>query len=287
MNKKRAITLSIIFGVMLMIVLIISTVFTLNTIDYQLTAMFVDTNRSRLFANGSTVSSVEQKLDESADFSKGCNLLFTKFDGNIENMEKAVPYAKIEKIVRSFPNKITVYYCEREAVALLPSENVENAYFVVDNTLKVLDYITDENTSYNLPIINYLDIKFNAKPGQTIVSKQLQSYVKTFVDCAFTVVNDANALYEEVMKPFEEIKFYIVGTSELRCSYLTIADNDSKLEFEIFNINEKFSQKCLTAIHLQVTDFSQDPTITDTTFTVYYNSIENRIELAKPNGEIV
>ena len=243
MKKKNVIAWSIVVGVIVAIGIICAMVFTLSKIDFQITAQITVPGRSRLFTQGQTVSSVQNNMESSANFNKGGNLLFMTFDDQIENIEKANPYVKVEKIVRRFPNKITVYYSEREAVALLPLKNVEKAYFVVDTQLKILDYVTQsadgylnqDLSQYILPVIDYYSYGASAelKVGETIDNISLKNHLQDFVSGAFSAYNQPTALYEDVMGFATSIKFYVGDNQDNRCAYTLKANSNANVIFSV------------------------------------------------------
>lgn len=277
MKKKQIIAWSIVVGVVLSVVLICSLVFTLRKVDYQLTAVITQENRSRLFASGRTKQDVESKISESAKFDIGGNLLFMKFDKSIAAIEKANPYVRVEKIVRRFPNKITVYYSEREAVGLLPVKDVENAYYVVDSTLKVLDQTSSQENRFNLPIIDYYGQSFSANVGDFIDSP-LKSFVTNFVTGAYSGEVNANGqtsvLYEDVMGRTSKIvlKNKEENNPEKIIQYHLTANNGSSVVVEVwradYKLSEKVSYSWMMFINVISKRTEQDPA----TLIAYFNS---------------
>ena len=287
MKKKNIIAWSIVVGVILAIGVICAMVFTLSKIDFQLTAQISIPERSRLFLEGQTVSSVQQNMLSSAEFNKGGNLLFMKFDNEIQNIEQANPYVKVEKIVRRFPNKITVYYSEREAVALLPVQNVEKAYFVVDTDLKILDYVTKSSdkfynqaqSEYTLPIINYFgySVPMEAKVGQTVINDSLKNHLQTFVSGAFSANGSAIALYEDIMGFATNVEYYLEQNEDNRCKYTVKANSNANVVFEVYNINERFFDKISLSWKLFIEEYKETTITSSIDLIVYVDQVTQKI----------
>ncbi len=298
MKKKHIIAWSIVVGLVVAIVLICTMVFTLSKIDFQITAQITVPGRSRLFAQGQTVDSVQNNMITSANFNKGGNLLFMTFDEQIENIEKANPYVKVEKIVRRFPNKITVYYSEREAVALLPVKNVEKAYFVVDTQLKILDYVTQsadgylnqELSKYTLPVVDYYSYAVPAelKVGEKVDNSSLENHLQSFVSGAFSAYNQPTALYEDIMGFVTDIKFYLQNNQDNRCIYTLKANTNADVIFDTYNINERFFKKIALSWNLFISRYKATDVTLDITLLVHINKDTHKIIIADTlTGDII
>lgn len=296
MKKKNIIAWSIVVGVVVAMVLICTMVFTLSKIDFQITAQITVPGRSRLFTQGQTVESVQNNMLTSANFKEGGNLLVMTFDKQIENIEKANPYVKVEKIVRRFPNKITVYYSEREAVALLPIKNVEKAYFVVDTQLKILDYVTqsaegyfNQNLSqYTLPVIDYYSytVPSELKAGDVIDNASLKNHLQLFVSGAFSAYNQPTALYEDIMGFITDIKFYLQNNQDNRCLYTLKANTNADVIFDTYNINERFFNKIALSWNLFINNYKATNVTSDITLVVHINNA-HKIVIADTVGNVV
>ena len=289
MKKKNIIAWSIVVGVILTIGMVCSMVFTLSKINFQLTAQISIPERSRLFMQGTTSSMVEDNMLESAKFEKGGNLLFMNFNKQIQNIEEANPYVKVERIVRRFPNKITVYYSEREAVVLIPVQSVNNAYFVIDTELKVLDYVTasggkfvnQAQNEYVLPVINYFDYRASAelKVGQTIDNKSLKNQLSAFVGGAFSANGNNNALYEDVLGLASNANFYLENNGDNRCRFTLKTNTNADVVFDIYNINERFLDKVAISWDLFIKQY-KDASITSTiNLKVYVDQTTHKINI--------
>ncbi len=287
MKKKHIIAWSIVAGIILSLCIICTMVFTLRKIDFQLTALLSIPERSRLFTTSQTKQDVESNMQESALFEKGGNILFMNFNSQINNIEKANPFVKVDKIVRKFPNKVVVYYSEREATALVPIANVENAYYVIDTDLKILDRVTFDNgkylnnsqDEYVLPILNYFGYYIdsaNNKPGDFIDNESLKTQFNIFVSGAFSANYKETALYEDVMKFATEIKFFMEENEDNRCEYILKADTDKEIVFTIFNVNDRLFDKISASWKVFIEEYKDSQDSVD--LQVYINK-DNNVEI--------
>ena len=289
MKKKNIIALSVIVGIFLCIGIVFAMVFTLHKIEFQATTYITKENRSRLFANGQTVNGLQENILTEAEFNKGGNLLFMNFDQNIKKIEEAIPFIKVEKIVRAFPNKITVYYSEREAVALIPVAEVSNGYYVVDSDLKVLDYVSQANEGkyistqtsniYDLPIINYYSESHTTIVGKNIDSPELQKYIEVFVSGAFSAYGQLQALYEDIFVLANNITFETKETTNKVCTYSLTAQNGSIITFEVWEIDVLLYDKISLSWELFFRNYRENNSSQDITIKVFEDKNTNRVTL--------
>lgn len=286
MKKKKIIAWSIAVGIVLTLCVVCAMVFTLSNVDFQLTALLSKPERSRLFSQGYTTSLVEDSMQESAKFDYGKNILFMNFDEQIENIEKANPFVKVEKIVRKFPNKAIVYYSEREAVALVPIQNVTNGYFVVDTELKILDYVaynidskkyaSTGGNEYDLPVVDCFGFAadMNQRVGEVVQNEQLKNYVSSFVGGAFSAYGEKTALYEDVMKFAVSIKFYD-EPNDSRCQYVLKTELGADVTVTIYQTNDRLFQKVSNSWNLFIKKYRSSET--EINLFVYISEGSNEI----------
>lgn len=292
MRKKHIIIWSIVAGIILSLCIVCTMVFTLSKIDFQLTALLSIPERSRLFTSSQTRQQVENSMLESAQFEKGGNILFMNFKDQINNIEKNNPFVKVDKIVRKFPNKVVVYYSEREASALIPIASVDNAYFVVDTDLKILDrvtkdgdkYLNNNQDQYVLPVLNYFDYSVNMQSydkGDFIEDNSLREHLNTFVSGAFSANNNPTALYEDILKLATEITFYLEENEDNRCKYVLKANSGAEIVFTIFNVNDRLFEKVSTSWGLFTTKYKEAQKSGQVNLKVYINGDTHKIEVAE------
>ncbi|MCK9574916.1 MAG: FtsQ-type POTRA domain-containing protein [Clostridia bacterium] len=132
-NKRLIVILGILFFIAFIVVLS-STVFTLQSVSLSFgQTLNVET----------TVFGTEQErvaVIESGNFNYGNCIFFIDKNENIDNLEKLNPYIKIVNIETKFPNKLVIHALEREELYSVRLN--ENSYAITDSTLKVLDIAT-------------------------------------------------------------------------------------------------------------------------------------------------
>ncbi len=133
MTNKRVIIVLSILAVVAILMLVSSLVFKIKTID----VIFLDTEVETVFTS-----------DEVKDASKikmGGSIFLVGKNKAINNIEKAIPTAKVEKITSKFPNKIIISVKNRIEEFYVKFENdVERKFLVCDSDLKILRETTEE-----------------------------------------------------------------------------------------------------------------------------------------------
>lgn len=248
MKKKNIIGISIALGILISIVLVITMVFTLGSVSFQLTERLPQ-SETHLFVDGATPQTVEAKMEQDAKFTKGGNLLFMNFSKNIQNIEQNNYYVKVQKIVRSFPNKITVYYCEREPVALVKMQTVSDAYYLIDEDLKVLNVVgSTEAATYELPKLDDYNATYNGEKGKFISDAALKSKLKLMVDSAYSgyVANTepliTNPTYGQVLKSCSSIT-YLDGVTDKQVHLVLKTLDNHDIFVEVWDIGKLSGQK--------------------------------------------
>ena len=136
MKKKRLIILLSIFAVLVLVVVLSSTVFTLKTVVvnfYDTNDKLVDDITKNHYFNSD--EKINQIIDN-AEFNYGKNIFLVNQKENKEKLEKTSPYVKVISISIEFPNRMVVKAVERqEYYAVL---NSTNNYFICDAEFKVL-----------------------------------------------------------------------------------------------------------------------------------------------------
>ena len=101
MKKRRIIIICSIVAVVIILIGTLSALFNLRSISIEVL------NGSEIIQ--AKIIATDEDIIKSADFNYGSNMLFTSYETNQENIERAFPYLKVEKMVRRFPNKMTIY----------------------------------------------------------------------------------------------------------------------------------------------------------------------------------
>lgn len=142
MKKKWIITLSVI-GILIVTIVILSfTLFTVQkvSIDYR-TSLTQEYNDEEIIA----ASGIE----------KGKNIMFLKKQPFIDNIEKAYPYLEVINIETSFPSKLTIHVRERQPFYAVKNED---RYMLIDSSLKVLEKVDEFSSTQTNAILLPFDI---------------------------------------------------------------------------------------------------------------------------------
>lgn len=155
--KKKIVTLSIVLVFVIALLITAIFLFRVKSVDIANASEFVIIDDSQLELINKKVSDYEGK-----------NILFLKSSELKNDIEKVVPYARVENVAREFPNVIVVSISERVELFALPGTwNGRDGYYILDRDLKVLKHQTGYVDSYvnngvnNLILINGVDFNEN------------------------------------------------------------------------------------------------------------------------------
>ena len=200
-NKRLIVILGILFFIAFIVVLS-STVFTLQSVDL----MFGQTLNAETTVFGT--SDERAAVIESGNFDYGNCIFFMDKNENIKYLEQLNPYIKIVNIETKFPNKFVVHALEREE--LYSVRLSENSYAITDSTLKVLDIATS---------VRGVDILI---PSLSTILTAEEGYVLN-IDCEY--INTLNNVYEVLS---------VIGGTEQNAGYSVI---DVIATFEKIQLN--------------------------------------------------
>ena len=124
-NKKFIITLGITLSVVLLLIILYFTAFTLKNVEVD-------------FRNNSQIYSEESKksISEDSIIPKGSPIFSLSKKTITKTLEKNNPYLKIINIETVFPNKIIIHCAEREETYAIRANDTK--YFICDAEFKVL-----------------------------------------------------------------------------------------------------------------------------------------------------
>lgn len=148
-RKKFWVIFSIVCTCVLAVIVVLSLVFRLKTVDVEI--------RYRLEQGQSELpDQVQDKVLSSGEFAIGQNMFFYNTDNNVKKIEKNIPFVKVEQVIRYFPSTIRVYISERVMKYRVHDLNNPNTMYIVDEDFKILKtiYLNDfqndefENSKY-------------------------------------------------------------------------------------------------------------------------------------------
>ncbi len=143
-NKSLIIILSILAFIVLVVVLS-STVFCLNSVKVN------------FLSNTINLTNQEQTIIDSGNFTYKKSIFFLNKEKFKENIEINNPYAKVVSIETIFPNKLVVNVVERNELFVVKNYDSSTSsfknYAILDNELKVLKVENDYTNTHLNPIL--------------------------------------------------------------------------------------------------------------------------------------
>ena len=195
MKKRRIIIISCIIGVILVIIGVFAALFNLQTIR-------VEVLKNPEIIESMYGSSYQDQLIKSGEFQYGSNTLFSTYKENQQRIEKKYPFVKIQKLVRRFPDKMTIYITGRIPEAVIKDNTKTDTYYVVDIDMKVLDVISlneKNNTDLYemLPIINGGNIS-NKEAGDFIEKNNSTSAIVNILDGIYAKDKELSSVMSDI-----------------------------------------------------------------------------------------
>lgn len=174
-KKKLIIVLSII-GVFVILLIVFGTLFSVRTINVD---------KATYLESEQISSKLDDYLTEDivkvSGVKKGKNIIFLNTTKAENNLESSFPYARF-KIVRTFPNKVTIYMYERIPVFRILKEG---NWYVFDESLKCLDIVADANLHLSgvseVPTLSGVTLELCEKGG-FINDVQFQARLASIID---------------------------------------------------------------------------------------------------------
>ncbi len=274
-HKKLVIITSLILTVILTLIILIFTVFSLKDISLN-------------FKTETNVLSeeVQEEIVDTLRNEGVSTVLFIYKDRIVNDLEKKFPYLKIVNIETVFPSSFIVHCLEREEFYAIESN--EKVYYL-DEDLKILK-IEDGNflnTPSNAVLLDIADLNLNitdAEEGQFLNfgsqaednSAKLATYSQEVLTNLLTCFEQSNRDIAIVKSSYESftlnLKYQEVDDN--RTWYVCLSLKYSLgLEFEIIEANEKLAEKLEVMINL-IDGFSVDnpDKLTSGKISIYENS---------------
>lgn len=275
MKTKRLIILISVIAVIVLLVVLNSTVFTLKKVEIN----FYDKN-DQLIEDNNTLTHFDQssiqQIISSADFKFGKNMFLIKKKPYIDALEKNNAYLKVIDITSVFPNKLVVKVVEREDFY---SVNLDNGkYAILDGELKVLN-IVDSLDKYST-ISSSIDVD-NVEIGSFInftdeqkILKQVQTYL---YNCTFDTPK-AIAFIEGINVNFD----YMTDNPTQDCLWLNIqtrktnalGDNVAGVKLSIENASLNLEEKIYKALEAYNTCLQEDLSKTQSGTIKVFNNLQ-------------
>lgn len=126
--NKRLMAVFICLAVLVLIVVCGAIVFTVKHIDVLVAGDNVNINKAEIVA--------------SSGIKKGISIFTLDEQEITQNIEKVVPYAKVNDIERVFPNKVRISIEYRQAILAVSVKN-SDSYLILDEDMKILAVTND------------------------------------------------------------------------------------------------------------------------------------------------
>ena len=261
MKNKRLIVLISIFCFVVLVVVLGSTVFTVQNVSLN---WLSSTN----------------KLNENFDYSLGVKLplgdsvFFVNKEKVINEMEKANPYLQVVSVETKFPNKLTLHVAERESLFAIQLQNGD--FVILDKEMKVLEFM-DKITYSGLnktqkPILIDLtetafvftmeDFVLGEKFKYESLTNVLEKLANSFLSINYTPYT-AKGIFSSISIKIN--KYEIINLSTRYGLEIEINDAESLLTEKL-----NFGIACYNEIH--------DKGETDGIISVYYSEKNNKIQ---------
>ncbi len=240
MSKKLIITLSIIFSVVAVLLILFWTLFGLSTVTVQFHSTKIN-----------LAEVTDQEIVSAGGFRYGACVFFEGKNKYIQNLEKSsnekLAYLRVLNIETVFPNKMVIHVAEREELfAVRTSEHT----YICDRDLRVLQIDQERE---NIIEVEGLDIQNEEiKIGDFLSVKQ--GAIKNF--CSVMLQN--NRPLEEQIGKFSKIEILPFTESLTQQEYFSfkLTTRGGRV-FEIANPNFAFSNKVKLLFSMESTLYSK------------------------------
>ncbi len=250
MKIKRLLKLFIALSVIVIVVVLSSTVFTLKDVEL----CFYD-SRNNLVEDYDTLSHFNdedvQDIIDSGNFGFGKSIFFLERQKNIDRIEKEHPYIKVIGISATFPDGFRIKAVERKPMYSIHLST--GRYAICDGELKVLE-IKDTVDSYDYIALTNMGIE-NQVPGNFIRGdndiKRLKKLASEFKANKYNL--NSSIKYFQAIGMYEG---YRTNDSTSKCTWLSIQTREYDKEhirvagvrIDIENISSNYELKINKAL---------------------------------------
>jgi len=263
MKKRKVIIIASIVGALILIMGVFAAMFNLQNIRVEVlkNPEIIETMYGK---------NAEDKIIESGEFPYGSNTLFSTYKVNTQRIEKAYPFVKVQKLVRQFPDKMTIYVCGRLPEAIVKDLNKDNTYYVVDIDMKVLHTLSSveniQNEVFkNLPVVTGTDIT-NFEAGDFIPITKSADAIVSIVDGIYGKDKTKSSVMSDI-------------TIDLTTEKATVILRNGELDGAVLELNgfKNLKEKVFAAysLYLQVENDEQFPEKNKMKFIVLSNFAPN------------
>ncbi len=208
--KKLTIAFSII-GALVVLMIVFGVLFSLRTINVDLRT------------SGSHIESYEkEQIIKDSGIKKGKSIIFSNYKAAAAKLEKSYPYGKF-KIVRTFPNKVTIYVSEREKVFRVADD--QGMWHIYDEDLKCLEVVPNANLSLGsndlVPTLTGSDLE-NVREGEFASNKNLAKKITAIIDGVYGAGETPLNIMSDITLGYDEVNQFAVCTLTVRATGVKI-----------------------------------------------------------------
>ena len=205
MKKRRIIVVCSIIGVLIVLVGVFAAMFNLQHINVEIVK-----NPDIVNSYGANIC---EDIVKSGDFAYGSNTLFSSYEESQKKIEKAYPFVKVEKMVRKFPDKMTIFVSGRKPEVIVEDPEALNTWYILDIDKKVLAVINNfsdlQNGMYkDLPVVKGSDIK-NVESGDFLNTKSAEIIVD-ILDGIYGKDKTKSSVMSDITLDLEREKYTII-----------------------------------------------------------------------------
>lgn len=207
MKKKWIIALSTIFAVIVLVVILSFTLFSLRTIELDFRT------------NKTYITETDQEIIESGEIKMGGSVFFRSKNKYIEKIESKNPYIKVVNIETVFPSKFVIHVAERQEIFAVEHND---QFYITDDEFKVLR-ITD----------SYASTQDNA-----MLLEGLQVADENYAVGQFMDVSGYQPIYDALFENNRSLNEQITLIESINLTEIyddVLNENQSAIELEFFN----------------------------------------------------
>lgn len=207
MKKKWIIVLSVLAAVIVLIVILSFTLFSLRTIELDFRT------------NKTYITATDDEIIESGEIKMGGSVFFRSKNKYIEKIESKNPYIKVVNIETVFPSKFVIHVAERQEIFAVEHND---QFYITDDEFKVLR-ITD----------SYASTQDNA-----MLLEGLQVADENYAVGQFMDVSGYQPIYDALFENNRPLSEQITLIESINLTEIyddVLNENQSAIELEFFN----------------------------------------------------
>ena len=238
-RKRNLIIIFSIIGVFIVLMIVFGVLFSVRKINVDFAT---DVNRVEAYSEDDIISE--------SGIKKGSNIVFSNYSKAEAKLEKEFPYARFE-IVRTFPNRVTIYVYERTPVIRVLSE--DGMWHIYDENLKCLEIVSpiliEENGNNLIPVYHGKNLTLATSEGEFIDNAEFSSKLTTIVDGVYGAGETPITVMSDITLGYDDILGLEILTMKLQGTGTTIVIQGSSYQKE----------KIAYAVYVYLSDVSSNP----------------------------